>query len=84
MMSDLGDAPPAEPELYDAGITDDRGALLRMPEILARTGMADGTVRSRYHAGTMPCVWKLGRRLVAWERDLIAWLDEERERTSKG
>lgn len=76
-MADLGDAP-----LYGAGITDDRGELLYLPQIMERTGLAEGTVRSRFHAGTMP-LWKLGRRLVIWERDLLAWLDGERERTSK-
>lgn len=80
-MTDLGEAPA--PTLYGAGITDDRGRLLHMPEIRALTGMADGTIRSRYHGGTMPCVWKLGRRLVAWESELVAWLDAERAKTAK-
>jgi predicted DNA-binding transcriptional regulator AlpA len=60
-----------------------RGRVLHMPEIRELTGMADGTIRSRYHGGTMPCVWKLGRRLVAWESELVAWLDDERARAGK-
>lgn len=60
-----------------------RGPLLYLKEIVNRTQLAEGTVRSKYHAGTMPCVWKLGRRLVAWEADLEAWLAFEQERTTK-
>lgn len=61
----------------------DRGELLYLPAIMERTGMPEGTIRSRYHRGDMPCLWKLGRRLVAWERDLEAWLDEQRAATTK-
>lgn len=61
----------------------DRGKLLRLPEIMERTGMAEGTVRSRYHAGTFDVLWKFGRRLVVWERDLEAWLDAQRAATRK-
>lgn len=59
-----------------------RGRLLYLPEIMERTGMPDGTVRSRFHTGTMPCLWKLGRRLVVWEDDLADWLEAQR-RTSR-
>lgn len=61
----------------------DGGKLLRLPEIMAKTGFADGTVRSKYHAGTLEPVWKLGRRLVAWEADLDAWLAAAQQRTTK-
>lgn len=61
----------------------DRGELLYLPRIMEITGMAEGTVRSRYHLGQMPFLWKLGRRLVAWERDLEAWLDEQQQATTK-
>lgn len=62
---------------------ENRGRLLYLPEIMERTGMPDGTVRSRFHTGTMPCVWKLGRRLVAWEYDLTAWLEAQRRASRK-
>lgn len=61
----------------------DRGELLYLPRIMEITGMPEGTIRSRYHSGTMPCLWKLGRRLVAWERDLEEWLEVQRAATTK-
>ena len=66
------------------GITDkDRGRLLYIPEIMERTGMPDGTIRSKYHTGTLPCVWKYGRRLVAWENDLDDWIKDRQQATTK-
>lgn len=64
-------------------MTSERGRLLYLPEIIEMTGMPENTIRSRYHRGEMPPMWKLGRRLVAWEFDLIKWLDEQRELTQK-
>src|SRR5512138_1899182 len=61
----------------------DRGELLYLPDIMQRTKMPEGTIRSRYLSGTMPCLWKLGRRLVAWERDLEEWLEAQRAATTK-
>jgi predicted DNA-binding transcriptional regulator AlpA len=61
----------------------EKGRVLYLPEIMARTGMPEGTIRSRYHAGTMTCLWKLGRRLVTFERDLDAWLRRQQEATTK-
>lgn len=61
----------------------DRGELLYLPDIMQRTKMPEGTIRSRYHSGTMPCVWKLGRRLVAWEVELDQWMAEQQEATTK-
>lgn len=61
----------------------DRGELLYLPRIMEITGMPEGTIRSRYHSGTMPCLWKLGRRLVAWEDELNQWLAEQQEATTK-
>lgn len=61
----------------------DRGRLLHIQEIIDRTRMPEGTIRSRYHSGTMSCLWKLGRRLVAWEGDLTKWLDQQRQATTK-
>lgn len=61
----------------------DRGELLYLPDIMQRTKMPEGTIRSRYHSGTMPCLWKLGRRLVAWEAELDQWMAEQQEATTK-
>jgi predicted DNA-binding transcriptional regulator AlpA len=64
-------------------IENDRGRLLHLSEIIDRTRMPEGTVRSRYHSGTMPFLWKLGRRLVAWEGDLVKWMDQQRQASTK-
>jgi predicted DNA-binding transcriptional regulator AlpA len=61
----------------------DRGRILHLPEIAQITGMPEATIRSKYHGGTMRCVWKLGRRLVVWEKDLRDWLDQQRIATTK-
>lgn len=60
-----------------------RGRVLYLPDIMTVTGMPEGTIRSRYHSGTMPCVWKLGRRLVAYERELDEWLEAQRRASRK-
>lgn len=73
-MIDKRRRPPDHPE---------KGRLLYMDEITERTRMPEGTVRSRRHRGRMPCVWKLGRHLVAWERDLDQWLEAEQVATTK-
>jgi hypothetical protein len=64
------------------------GRLLYLSEITERTGMPEGTVRSKRHRGEMPCVWRgPGGRLVAWEKQLNQWfqeyLAERQEKTSK-
>ena len=61
----------------------DRGELLYLPDIMERTRMPEGTIRSRYHSGTMTCLWKFGRRLVAWEAELDQWMAEQQEATTK-
>lgn len=61
----------------------DRGELLYLPGIMEITGMPEATIRSRYHQGTMPCLWKFGRRLVAWESELDQWLAEQQAATTK-
>lgn len=63
-------------------MTTDRGELLYLPEIMRRTGMPEGTIRSKYHRGGVP-LWKLGRRLVIWEKDLDDWMEEQRQATLK-
>lgn len=61
----------------------DKGEILRMEEIVRRTTMPEGTVRRRYHEGTMTVVWKLGGRLVAWSNDLDEWMREQQKATTK-
>lgn len=63
-------------------LTDDRGRLLYLEDIADITGMPINTIRSQFHRGILP-LWKLGRRLVIWERDLTEWLDEHQQATLK-
>lgn len=51
--------------------------ILRLEEIAARTGIPLATLRWYRHHGTGPRTWKLGRRVVAYEDDVNAWLDEQ-------
>lgn len=60
-----------------------KGRLIYLPEIMERTGMPEGTIRSKRHGGTLPFVWKLGRRLVAWEAELDAWMADQQDQTAK-
>lgn len=61
----------------------ERGKLLHLKEIEALTRLPENTIRYRYHQGKFPPLWKMGARLVAWERDVLDWMDSVKERTSK-
>lgn len=57
--------------------------ILTLEEVGERTRMPLNTLRYlRAHGGNMPRTWKLGRRVVAYEDDVQAWLDEQYETTS--
>jgi len=50
--------------------------LLRLRDVLARTGLSKSAVYSRIDAGTFPRPVSLGARAVAWhERDISAWIE---------
>ena len=50
--------------------------LLRLRDVLARTGLSKSAVYSRIDAGTFPRPVSLGARAVAWrERDLSEWIE---------
>jgi predicted DNA-binding transcriptional regulator AlpA len=53
--------------------------ILRLEEISDRTGVPVATLRWYRHNGMGPRTWKLGRRVVAYEDDVQAWLDAQRE-----
>lgn len=60
-----------------------RGRLLHLKEISELTRLPENTIRYRYHQGTMPPMWKMGARLVAWEKDLLDWMDQIQTETRK-
>jgi predicted DNA-binding transcriptional regulator AlpA len=48
--------------------------ILRLQEISDRTGIPLATLRWYRHRGIGPKTWKLGRRVVAYEDDVDAWV----------
>lgn len=52
-------------------------ALVRMPELLARTGLSRPTIYRRMSRGEFPRSVQLGINSVAWrESDLLDWMRE--------
>jgi len=48
---------------------------IRMPELLARTGLSERTIYNRESAGTFPARVRIGPNAVAWrESELVAWM----------
>lgn len=56
--------------------------ILRLAEIQEVTGIPANTIRYHKHKGTDMPLWKLAGRVVAYEDELQAWLDEQRAKTS--
>lgn len=54
------------------------GRLLRLPEIAAKTGVPVATLRWYRHHGIGPKTFLLGRRVVADESDVEAWIEAAR------
>lgn len=54
-------------------------ALLKIPEAAALTGIPEATLRFYRHQGTGPRSFKLGRRVVYREDDVLAWIEEQYE-----
>lgn len=54
---------------------DDR--LLPFDEVAQRLLMPEPTVRWKRHQGDLPFLFKLGRRLVAWESDVLSWIEDQ-------
>lgn len=53
------------------------GNLLRLPEVTAKTGIPEATLRFWRHQGVGPKSAKLGRRVVYREEDVDAWLEAQ-------
>ena len=57
-------------------------AILRLPSVKARTGLARSTIYLRIADGTFPKPVSLGGRAVGWiEAEVEAWLAEQIERS---
>ena len=57
-------------------------AILRLPSVKARTGLARSTIYLRIAEGTFPKPVSLGGRAVGWvEAEVEAWLAEQIERS---
>ena len=56
--------------------------MLRVPEVLARTGLSRTTIWRRIRAGTFPAPIELGENSIGWPASAItAWLAERPHRT---
>lgn len=54
--------------------------LLKLPEVAEMTGVSIDTLRWYRHKGEGgPRTFKLGRRVVAMESDVLAWIKEQRD-----
>lgn len=51
--------------------------LLQLPQISETTTLTEATLRFLRHKGEGPPMFKLHRRLVAWESDCIAWIEAQ-------
>lgn len=58
--------------------------ILRLEQITERTGIPLATLRWYRQRGMGPKTWKLGRRVVAYEDDVQAWLDEQATNSAGG
>lgn len=51
--------------------------LLRLPQVMEKTGLKRATIYLHIKQNTFPKQFKIGQRAVAWlESDIDAWIDE--------
>lgn len=55
--------------------------ILTLREVSDLTRIPLGTLRWMRSRGEGPPTWKLGRRVVAYEAEVLQWMDGEYERT---
>lgn len=56
--------------------------ILRLRQVVARTGLARSTIYERIQAGEFPAQISLGERAVGWlEADVEEWITAQMERT---
>ena len=58
--------------------------LLRFPEICERTGIAESTHRYWRHIGEGPPMFRMGRRIVAFEDEVDAWIEGQADAARRG
>ena len=56
--------------------------LLRIPEVAELTGIPENTLRFWRQAGRGPKSAKFGRRIVYRESDVLAWIQEQFDRSA--
>ena len=55
-------------------------AILRLPAVIARTGLSRSTIYARIAQGTFPPPYNLGPRAVGWlKSEVVAWIGERIE-----
>jgi predicted DNA-binding transcriptional regulator AlpA len=59
-------------------VTDRSRRILNLPEVAHLTRTPEATLRYWRHRGTGPRSFKIGRRVMYDERDVLAWLDAHR------
>ncbi len=65
-------------------LTQDPDRMLRLPEVLAITGLSRATVYAMVAAGEFPAPVRLGARAVGWWlSEIVVWL-RSRPRASEG
>lgn len=56
--------------------------ILTLKEVSSRTRIPLNTLRWLRHRGEGPPTWKLGRKVVAYEDELEAWLEQQHKATT--
>lgn len=51
--------------------------LVQLPQIVEMTTLTEATLRYLRHKGEGPPMFKLHKRLVAWESDCISWIEAQ-------
>lgn len=60
-------------------------AIIRLPEVKARTGLSRSTIYLRISRGEFPSPVSLGGRAVGWiETEVQAWIQEQIDATRAG
>lgn len=60
------------------------GRLVRLPEVLHRTGLSRSTVYRRLEQGAFPKPYPLGGKIVAWaECEIDQWISDRLDRITK-
>jgi predicted DNA-binding transcriptional regulator AlpA len=61
----------------------DQRRVIDLDEIERKTLIPKASLRYKRHLGELPFLFRLGRRLVAFEDELDAWIDQQRRATSR-